>query len=142
MGSTLPLSIHAKISGVEQDRLGIPVFRPYEKLISITVRGRKFSVPENQILLRAFQYLCPDTIPYGRYCWNEECQYCRVSIKRPSGERVSQALSCKLMAEDGLEVLELSTELAWNLLQLFPPGSDKSHRTAPPSTNEPPAASD
>jgi 2Fe-2S iron-sulfur cluster protein len=112
------------MGGVEQERLGIPLFRPYKKLISITIRGRKFQVPENQMLLRAFQYLCPETIPYGRYCWNEECQYCRVSVKRPGGEQIGQALSCKLMAEDGLEVLELSAELTWNLLALLRPAPE------------------
>jgi len=133
---------HAKMGGVEEERLGVPLFRPYEKLISITIRGRKFSVPENQILLRAFQYLCPDTIPYGRYCWNEECQYCRVTVKRPGGEKISQALSCKLMVEDGLEVQELSTELSWNLLQLFRPGSVESAACDPPPTSEPQSSSD
>ena len=103
----------------QEEHLGIPLFRPYNKLISITIRGRKFGVPENQILLRAFQFLCPDTIPYGRYCWNEECQYCRVTIKRPGGERMTQALSCKLMVEENLDVQELSAELAYNLLKLF-----------------------
>ena len=136
------LNFHAKMGGVEQERLGIPLFRPYEKLISITIRGRKCSVPENQILLRAFQYLCPETIPYGRYCWNEECQYCRVSVKRPGGEKISQALSCKLMAEEGLEVQELSTELAWNLLQLFHPGPDKAAAGEQPPTSEPPSSSE
>ena len=127
---------------MEQERLGIPLFRPYEKLISITIRGRKFEVPENQILLRAFQFLCPDTIPYGRYCWNEECQYCRVTVKRPGGEKITQALSCKLMAEDGLDVQELSAELAWNLLKLFQPASAENARPGgEPSTNEPPSAS-
>jgi len=135
-------NFHAKMGGVEQERLGIPLFRPYEKLISITVRGRKFSVPENQILLRAFQYLCPETIPYGRYCWNEECQYCRVSVKRPGGEKISQALSCKLMAEDGLEVQELSTELAWNLLQLFRPATDQAAPGGQPPTSESQSSSD
>ena len=120
---------------MEQDRLGVPLFRPYEKLVSIQIRGRKFSVPENQMLLRAFQYLCPDTIPYGRYCWNEECQYCRVSVKRPGGEKLTQALSCKLMAEEGLEVLELSAELTWNLLRLFRPAP-----TEPTPTSESPSS--
>ena len=110
---------------VEQERLGSPLFRPYEKLISITIRGKNFSVPENQILLRAFQYLCPETISYGRYCWNEDCQYCRVSVKRPGGEKIGQALSCKLMAEDGLEVQELSAELTYNLQPLFRPAKKK-----------------
>ena len=134
------------MTGVEQERMNVPLFRPYQKLISITVRGQKFSVPENQILLRAFQYLAPDTIPYGRYCWNEECQYCRVSVVRPGGERISQALSCKLIAEEGLEVTELAAELLWNLRSLLAPASAPASPVvggdgeAPPapSTNEPP----
>jgi len=111
---------------MEQERFDAPLFRPYEKLVEITIRGKKFSVPENNILLRAFQFLCPDTIPYGRYCWNEECQYCRVSVTRAGGEKVQQALSCKLMVEEGMEVHELSAELLWNLARLFRPPSDDS----------------
>jgi 2Fe-2S iron-sulfur cluster protein len=114
--------------------MDVPLFRPYEKLISITIRGKKFSVPENQILLRAFQYLCPDTIPYGRYCWNEECQYCRVSVKRPGGERLREALSCKLMVEEGLDVQELSTELAWNLIRLLRPAPEPAATEDNPSS--------
>jgi hypothetical protein len=122
--------------GVDQDRLGVPLYRPYQKLIGIRIRGKQFSVPENQILLRAFQYLSPDTISYGRYCWNEECQYCRVSAKRPGGERVMQALSCKMIVEEGLEVYELSTELTWNLLRLLGPSPSAPGATSeqPPST--------
>lgn len=101
------------------DRFNVPLYRPFEKLISITVKGQPFQIPENQILLRAFQYLCPETIPFGRYCWNEECQYCRVIVRKPGSEKISQALSCKLMAEEGLEVVELAPELQWNLSQLF-----------------------
>ena len=105
------------------DRYNVPLYRPFEKLISITIRGKKFDIPENQILLRAFQYLCPETIPFGRYCWNEECQYCRVIIRKPGSDKISQALSCKLMAEEGLEVVQVAPELQWNLSQLFPPST-------------------
>jgi hypothetical protein len=108
---------------IDQDRVEIPLFRPYKKLIEITIRDKTFQIPENQLLLRAFQYLCPDTIPYGRYCWNEECQYCRVTVTRPGSDKTSQALSCKLMAEEGLEVHELAAELTWNLRKLFPPAA-------------------
>ena len=55
------------------------IFRPFEKLVKITVKGREYEVPDSNTLLRAFQYLAPDTVPYGRFCWNEECQYCRLS---------------------------------------------------------------
>ena len=129
-----------RVRGVSADRRGCRR--------SITVRGQKFSVPENQILLRAFQYLAPDTIPYGRYCWNEECQYCRVSVVRPGGERISQALSCKLVAEEGLEVTELAAELMWNLRGLLlpapaaPPASDNDvpPDSTPPTTEPPPSS--
>jgi len=114
---------------VDQERLEIPLFRPYEKLIEITIRGKKVQIPENQILLRAFQYLCPDTIPYGRYCWNEECQYCRVVVKRPGAHKVTQALSCKLVAEEGLEVQELADELMRNLRRLLSTEPDETHKT-------------
>jgi len=110
---------------VNEGHLEIPLFRPYEKLIAITIRGKKFQIPENQILLRAFQYLCPDTIPYGRYCWNEECQDCRVAVKRPGADKVTQALSCKLIAEEGLEVQELADELTRNLRRLFLPAPEE-----------------
>ena len=120
---------------MDQDRLEIPLYRPYEKLIEITVRGKKCQIPENQLLLRAFQYLCPDTIPYGRYCWNEECQYCRVVIKKPGVEKVTQALSCKLMAEEGLEVQELADELIWGLRRLFATGEDGSQESGAGSQN-------
>ena len=104
---------------MDQERVDSPLLHPYEKLVAITIRGKKFSVPENNPLLRAFQFLCPDTIPYGRYCWNEECQYCRVSLRRAGGERVQQALSCKLIVEEGMDIQELSAELIWNLRRLF-----------------------
>ena len=116
---------------MEEERVAAPVFRPYEKLVEITIRGKRFSVPENNILLRAFQFLCPDTIPYGRYCWNEDCQYCRVSVTRAGGQKVQQALSCKLVVEEGMEVHELSVELTYNLLRLFRPDSEASPDGAP-----------
>jgi hypothetical protein len=49
-------------------------FRPYEKLVEITVFGKKFQVPERNSLLRCFQFISPETIPYGRFCWNQDCQ--------------------------------------------------------------------
>ena len=45
------------------------VFRPYEKLVEISILGKTFLVPERNSLLRAFQFISPETIPYGRFCW-------------------------------------------------------------------------
>ncbi|MBI4464573.1 MAG: hypothetical protein HY647_07705 [Acidobacteria bacterium] len=126
---------------MEEDRLAIPLYRPYRKLVEITILGQKFSVPENNLLLRCFQFLCPDTVPYGRYCWNEECQYCRVTVKRPGTEKVQQVISCKLLVEEGLEVQELSAELRWNLSRLLHPDREPSPPEDDSNGQSDPAAS-
>ena len=57
------------------------VFRPYERLVEIKILGKTFQVPEKNTILRCFQYISPETIPYGRFCWNQECQYCKVNCQ-------------------------------------------------------------
>ena len=95
-----------------------PLFRPFQKLIKITVKGKEFEIPENNMLLRGFQYLAEENISYGKFCWNEECQYCRVSYKTNSESAPRQALSCKLMVEPGMEVVEVATEIKYCLRDL------------------------
>jgi len=86
------------------------VFHPYERLVRIQLLGKPLEVPEKNLLLRCFQYLCPDTIPFGRFCWNEECQYCRVVVMGLDG-REHRVLSCKVLVRDGLEILWMDKEL-------------------------------
>lgn len=94
------------------------LFRPFSRLLKITILGREFEVPENNPLLRCFQYLAPETVSYGRFCWNEDCQYCRVSFA-PSQDAPQRAgLSCKLMPQEGMQIKELSTELRYCLRPL------------------------
>lgn len=96
--------------------MGGSPFRPYERLVRITVLGKSFEVPEKNMLLRCFQYLSPETIPYGRFCWNQECQTCRVSYRVPGlQDEPRPVLSCKVIVREGMEITELSTELTWNL---------------------------
>ena len=87
------------------------VFRPYEKLIEITILGKTFLVPERNSLLRAFQFISPETVPYGRFCWNQECQYCRVSCQLSDDDRARPILSCKFLVSEGMEIKEISPEL-------------------------------
>ncbi|MBV9088208.1 MAG: (2Fe-2S)-binding protein, partial [Acidobacteriaceae bacterium] len=91
------------------------IFRPYAKLLKLAIKDKVYEVPESNTLLRALQYLAPDTVPYGRFCWNEECQYCRVQFKAAGDDRVRQALSCKLMVQDGMEVVEVAAEIKYCL---------------------------
>lgn len=90
-------------------------FRPFERLVEITVLGRKFQVPEKNSLLRCFQYISPETVPYGRFCWNQECQYCRVLARFPEDDGPSEIISCKFLVCEGIEVSGLSAELKWCL---------------------------
>jgi hypothetical protein len=91
------------------------VFRPYERLVEITVLGKAFQVPEKNTILRCFQYISPETIPYGRFCWNQDCQYCRVVAKLPDEDRPHDLLSCKFMVSAGMEISEISPELKYCL---------------------------
>jgi hypothetical protein len=95
-------------------------FRPYEKLIEITILGKKFQVPERNSLLRCFQFISPETIPYGRFCWNQDCQYCRVSCQLPDDDEAREMISCKFIVMPGMEVNELSQELKWCLRAKLP----------------------
>jgi hypothetical protein len=98
--------------------MGSPLYRDYEKLVNITVLGKPFQVPENNVCLRAFQFISPDTIPYGRYCWNQECQYCRITYtmaSQPDAEPRS-VLACKVIVAEGMQITELSDELRYNLM--------------------------
>src|SRR5262249_56270512 len=95
-------------------------FRPYEKLVEITLLGKKFQVPERNSLLRCFQFISPETIPYGRFCWNQDCQYCRVTCQLPDDDEPREMLSCKFIVMPGMEITEMSQELKWCLRSKLP----------------------
>ena len=92
-----------------------PMFRPYERLVTITIGAKQYEVPEGNMLLRALQYLAPEAIAYGRFCWNEECQYCRVTYDLGAGTQAHAAISCKLMVKDGMRLLEMAQEIRYCL---------------------------
>ena len=94
------------------------LFRPFSKLVKISILGREFEVPENNPLLRCFQYLAPQGVSYGRFCWNEDCHYCLANLDTGEGSRERAALSCKFMVQEGVRITELSTELRYCLRDL------------------------
>jgi hypothetical protein len=93
------------------DSLMADVFRPYEKLVEITILGKTFLVPERNSLLRAFQFISPETVPYGRFCWNQECQYCKVSCQLADDDQSRPILSCKFLVSEGMNVTDMAPEL-------------------------------
>jgi predicted molibdopterin-dependent oxidoreductase YjgC len=91
------------------------LFRPFTRLVKISILAKTFEVPENNTLLRCFQYLASEAVAYGRFCWNEDCQYCRVAFDLGEGNARRVALSCKLMVEDGMRVQEVTSEIKYCL---------------------------
>ena len=95
-----------------------PLFRPFDKLVKIAIGDKEFEVPEGNMLLRDFQYLSPEDISYGRFCWNEVCQEWRVSFDMGEGTPVRNALACKLIVEDGMRLSGITAELRYCLRDL------------------------
>ena len=97
--------------------MGSSLFRPFEKLVEIQVLDKTFQVPEKNTLLRALQFLNPTGVSYGRFCWNQECQLCRVSyvMKGREEKPPREILACKVWAPDGMRIVQLSGELRWAL---------------------------
>ena len=89
-------------------------FRPYEKLIALTVLGKRFEVPEANLLLRQLQFIAPD-IGFGKYCWNGECRYCEISYRlRPEGPEVN-GLACLVQGTAGMRVTKAAPEIRYNM---------------------------
>ena len=79
---------------------------PYERLVKIEVLGQRVEVPENNRLLRCFQYLSLETISYGDFCWNGECLNCQVWIE--NGDKEKPAMACRTNVEEGMNILRMA----------------------------------
>ncbi len=82
------------------------IFEPYEKLIEIEILGTKYMVPENNSLLRCFQFLAMENISYGDFCWNGECLNCQVWIQ--NGDKEKAVISCRTNATEGMQIIRLA----------------------------------
>ncbi len=85
------------------------LFEPFEKLVEIEILGEKYRVPENNTLLRCFQYLSLETISYGDFCWNGDCLNCQVWIK--NGDKEKALMTCRAKVEEGMEIVRLTEEI-------------------------------
>jgi len=93
---------------------------PYQRMIPIRILGRSTEVPENNTLLRCFQFLCPETVPYGKFCWNNECGNSKFYYKKPDDSREFKARACCFTKiTSGLEITMLSAELKYVLRDFF-----------------------
>ncbi|MCS6873789.1 MAG: 2Fe-2S iron-sulfur cluster-binding protein [Pyrinomonadaceae bacterium] len=91
------------------------IFEPFERLLRIEICGKEFFVPENNYLLRCFQYLSLEKVSMGEFCWNGSCANCQVWLVTESGEK--PILSCRTKVEEGMRVSKLSKQIASGLFE-------------------------
>lgn len=85
------------------------VFEPFDKLIVVEICGERREVPENNSLLRCFQFLSPEIVSYGDFCWNGDCLNCRVWFEDAGREKT--VLACRTKIEAGMKIVRLSKEI-------------------------------
>ncbi len=82
------------------------LFEPFEKLIEIEILGEKREVPENNLILRCFQYLSMESISYGDFCWNGDCANCQVWVVGESKDK--PVLSCRTNVAEGMKIVKMA----------------------------------
>lgn len=85
------------------------ILEPYDKLIEIEILGTPRMVPENNSLLRCFQFLSVGTISYGDFCWNGSCDNCIVSVQYAAKKK--NVMSCRTMVQRGMKIVRLADSI-------------------------------
>jgi hypothetical protein len=85
------------------------IFEPFEKLVEIEICSEIKKVPENNSLLRCFQYLSMETISFGDFCWNGDCLNCQVWIQKSEKEKA--VIACRTKVEEGMTIVKVSKEI-------------------------------
>jgi len=90
------------------------IFEPYEKLIGIEICGERREVPENNTLLRCFQFLALETISMGDFCWNGTCTSCQVWLEITDSEGKTHerpVLACRAIVQENMRIVRVSGEI-------------------------------
>jgi len=85
------------------------IFEPYKELVEIEVLGERYEVPENNTLLRCFQFLSMETVSRGEFCWNGDCANCQVWLE--STENAKPALACRTKVFAEMKIVRTSREI-------------------------------
>ncbi|MDQ3800615.1 MAG: 2Fe-2S iron-sulfur cluster-binding protein [Acidobacteriota bacterium] len=86
------------------------IFEPFDKLIEIEILDKPVRVPENNNLLRCFQYLALEAISMGEFCWNGDCANCQIWIETEEGGE-KPALACRTKVEEGMKIVRMNEEI-------------------------------
>jgi hypothetical protein len=101
---------------VDISQLREGLFESFDDLVEIEVCRSKAMVPENNKLLRCFQYIKMDRVSVGDYCWNGECSNCQIWYRADDGE-IKSALACRLYVKPGMIITGLSACLNTDLTE-------------------------
>jgi hypothetical protein len=101
---------------VDSSQIRSGLFEAFDELVEIQVCSARTLVPENNKLLRCFQYLNMDRVSVGDYCWNGECTNCQIWYESEDGE-VKSALACRLYVRPGMVITGLSNQLTNDLVE-------------------------
>jgi NADH dehydrogenase/NADH:ubiquinone oxidoreductase subunit G len=102
--------LEAMAAATTELEINLDLFEPFERLIEIEILGQKCRVPENNSLLRCFQYLFLEPISYGGFCWNGTCRTCEVHYHLGDG-RDRTCLACSTKAVEGMVITHVSPEI-------------------------------
>jgi hypothetical protein len=87
----------------------LDIFQPFEKLVEIELCGEKRRVPENNTLLRCFQFLYMESISYGDFCWNGECLNCKVWLQ--NGDKEKAVIACRTNVEENMNIVKVAEDI-------------------------------
>ena len=90
------------------------LFEVFDRLVEIEICNQEAKVPENNKLLRCFQFLKTETISIGEYCWNGDCVNCQIWYQAEGGE-IKGALACRMYVKEGLVITNVSESLKGDL---------------------------
>jgi NADH dehydrogenase/NADH:ubiquinone oxidoreductase subunit G len=82
------------------------IFQPFDRLIEIEILGQKYEVPENNTLLRCFQYLAMENISFGDFCWNGECLNCQVWLK--TADKDKAVMACRTIVTENMRIVMMA----------------------------------
>lgn len=85
------------------------IFQPYDRLIEIEILGEKKMVPENNSILRGFQFLAMESISYGDFCWNGECLNCQVWLEQNGKEKA--VIACRTEVKEGMTIVRIADDI-------------------------------
>jgi predicted molibdopterin-dependent oxidoreductase YjgC len=96
------------MESIDLNGVDISAYEPFTQLIEIDFLGTPVKVPENNKVLRCFQFLSPYTISYGKFCWNDDCGNCECKVILPGETEPVTKRMCQTTVQAGMRIVETS----------------------------------